>query len=83
MHAPNVRARRGIARVFLALLVLTLSAVSCGPHERPLLPSSQTWAELRAVRRGVTVTVGLAFSPRDGATPGLLMRIARRGARRA
>lgn len=49
-------ARAGLARALVALAVTVLPAVSCGPHEKPLLPRSQTWAELRTVRRGVKVT---------------------------
>ncbi len=40
-----------------ALLACVLLAVgACGQRERPLAPRSQTWAELRVVRRGVRVT---------------------------
>ncbi len=47
------------ARVLLVLICLVLSIVAagCGGGERPLLPRSQTWAELRTVRRAVAVTV--------------------------
>ena len=41
----------------VAVVVLLPAIGSCGPHEKPLLPRSQTWAELRTVRRAVTVTV--------------------------
>ena len=46
-------------RAFAALLALSflVSLASCNrPAEKPLKPSSQTWAELRVVRRAVTVT---------------------------
>jgi tetratricopeptide (TPR) repeat protein len=47
-------------RVRRSLLVLWLCAVAalcgCGGDERPLAPKTQTWAELRTVRRGVFVT---------------------------
>jgi Ca-activated chloride channel family protein len=49
-------ARAGLARAVVALAVTVLPTLSCGPHEKPLLPRSQTWAELRTVRRGVKVT---------------------------
>ena len=53
-------------RVLLALLclVLSIAAAGCGGGERPLLPRSQTWAELRTVRRAVTVKV-----PGEGERP--------------
>lgn len=38
------------------LFLVFASAVGCGPAERELLPRSLTWAELRTVRRSVTVT---------------------------
>jgi tetratricopeptide (TPR) repeat protein len=48
------------ARVRRCLLVFSLWAVlllcGCGKDERPLAPKTQTWAELRTVRRGVFVT---------------------------
>jgi Vault protein inter-alpha-trypsin domain len=37
-------------------LSLTLAIAACGRPEKPLAPRSQTWAELRTVRRNVTVT---------------------------
>src|SRR5580692_323999 len=41
----------------LALLVLlALAAPACGGRDPALRPRAQTWAELRVVRRGVTVT---------------------------
>src|SRR6185295_10056300 len=61
-------------RALLALSAVVL--LSCGSRERPLLPRSQTWAELRTIRRAVTVTPpgeavrvaaeGLAWLRRDG-----------------
>jgi Ca-activated chloride channel family protein len=45
------------ARLLLAVLVaLALAAPGCGGDGPPLRPRAQTWAELRVVRRGVTVT---------------------------
>ncbi|EYF07016.1 VIT domain-containing protein [Chondromyces apiculatus] len=53
---PSTRACVRSARaVAVMLLVLAAIAVGCSPGERPLLPKTQTWAELRTVRRGVTV----------------------------
>ena len=46
---------RGALRLF-AMLVGVWLAVACGRNERPLAPRSQTWAELRTVRRAVFVT---------------------------
>ncbi|MFT3772002.1 MAG: VIT domain-containing protein [Minicystis sp.] len=53
MLPAALRAR--LSRAVLALFALVLPAISCAPRERPLLPRSQTWAELRTIRRGVTV----------------------------
>ncbi|AKT39052.1 VIT domain-containing protein [Chondromyces crocatus] len=50
----GARTARTLAALFWLLVTLTLG---CGPGERPLLPRSQTWAELRTVRRSVTVQV--------------------------
>lgn len=41
---------------WLGFCVLVLSSFACGRNERPLAPRSQTWAELRTVRRAVLVT---------------------------
>ncbi|MDI1448666.1 VIT domain-containing protein [Polyangium sp. 6x1] len=51
------RARPRLALVVLALLALVCPGLltACREPERPLLPRSQTWAELRTVRRDVTV----------------------------
>ncbi|MCK6588764.1 MAG: AgmX/PglI C-terminal domain-containing protein, partial [Polyangiaceae bacterium] len=50
---PNV----SLALTLLAALLLPLLAAGCsGGGDRRLLPRSQTWAELRTVRRAVTVT---------------------------
>ncbi|HZF56444.1 MAG TPA: VIT domain-containing protein [Polyangiaceae bacterium] len=53
---PRARASR-FAAALITLLALWLAAAlaSCKPQEKPLLPRSQTWAELRTVRRAVTV----------------------------
>jgi Ca-activated chloride channel family protein len=54
MASCCVRARFLLA--LLALCAVLLPSISCGgPRERPLLPRSQTWAELRTIRRAVTV----------------------------
>ncbi len=52
-----VRARPPtMALAILALCAVLLPSLSCGRSSaRPLLPRSQTWAELRTLRRGVTV----------------------------
>ncbi len=54
---PPAIARARLSRALLALCAVVLpSMISCGgSHERPLLPRSQTWAELRTIRRAVTV----------------------------
>src|SRR5688572_13379974 len=56
--SPTTVVRASFARAILAvaLLILPLAAVGCSGGDRPLLPRSQTWAELRTVRRAVTVT---------------------------
>ena len=52
----------GAGGAFASFAVVVVAALcpglsSCGGSaEKPLLPRSQTWAELRTVRRGVTVT---------------------------
>ena len=51
---PRVQKAR-FACACLALLFMVFPALSCRHDERPLLPRSQTWAELRTVRRGVSV----------------------------
>jgi hypothetical protein len=61
MSSIDARARALRApQALLILLVAWLSAcggvTACGSDERPLLPRSLTWAELRTVRREVTVT---------------------------
>lgn len=55
---PPKAARARFCCALLALCaVLFPSVLSCGgrSHERPLLPRSQTWAELRTIRRAVAV----------------------------
>src|SRR6185295_12935152 len=50
---------RPMPKAALALILFTLLAVllpACSGREVALLPRSQTWAELRVVRRAVTVT---------------------------
>src|SRR5687767_13548855 len=44
--------RRALVVLIAALWLLS----ACGSPERPLAPKSQTWAELRTVRRAVAVT---------------------------
>ncbi|HOU90609.1 MAG TPA: hypothetical protein PLU22_06160, partial [Polyangiaceae bacterium] len=39
----------------LLLLGAWLLGAACGPKEEPLAPDTTTWAELRTVRRGITV----------------------------
>src|SRR5687767_8096482 len=46
----------GLGGLVLLILVL-LTAPSCGGRERRLEPRSKTWAELRVVRRGVSVVL--------------------------
>jgi Ca-activated chloride channel family protein len=45
-----------IRLVLIALAALVVALPGCGSREQRLLPRAQTWAELRVVRRGVTVT---------------------------
>jgi Ca-activated chloride channel family protein len=53
---PSSSARAQAAFAVLALSSVIAPSLSCtGAAERPLLPRSQTWAELRTVRRGVMV----------------------------
>ena len=55
------------ARAAVALLVVCaalLPSLSCAPDSHPLLPRSQTWAELRTIRRSVSVT-----PPEEAARP--------------
>ena len=51
--------RRGRAGVWLAVMTLLVALcpglASCGGAEAPLAPRSQTWAELRTIRRAITV----------------------------
>ena len=53
---PRARSSR-FAAALITLLALWLAAgvIACKRPEKPLLPRSQTWAELRTVRRAVTV----------------------------
>ena len=50
---PSARTRLVL---LAALAVLGAVLSGCGSREQRLLPRAQTWAELRVVRRGVTVT---------------------------
>ncbi|NUQ77115.1 MAG: hypothetical protein HUU21_26570 [Polyangiaceae bacterium] len=47
--------RAAFALITLLALWLAAGLVACKPQEKPLLPRSQTWAELRTVRRAVSV----------------------------
>ena len=51
---PMTSGRARFALSFLA--VVAVAGPGCGAPEARLLPRSQTWAELRVVRRGVSVT---------------------------
>ena len=51
---PHIARRLGAWFGFFLLVVTTFA---CGGRERPLAPRSQTWAELRTVRRAVLVTL--------------------------
>src|ERR1700733_2007575 len=44
------------AHLLALLVLLALAAPACGGKDAALRPRAQTWAELRVVRRGVTVT---------------------------
>lgn len=56
MPSCCVRARSALALLALFVVVFPSFVLSCGgTHEKPLLPRSQTWAELRTVRRAVWV----------------------------
>lgn len=50
---PHITRRLG---AWIGFLLLVVSTFACGGRERPLAPRSQTWAELRTVRRTVRVT---------------------------
>jgi tetratricopeptide (TPR) repeat protein len=53
---PSCRVRVRFVLAILALCVAVFPSISCsGPAARPLLPRSQTWAELRTIRRDVLV----------------------------
>ena len=77
------------SRALPALALLALSAVlapslSCnGPGPRPLLPRSQTWAELRTIRRDVTVRppeeAERAPHPRERLVDGEAIKVAPEG----
>ncbi|APR78012.1 Hypothetical protein A7982_03359 [Minicystis rosea] len=75
--------RARVARGFLGLIALAVPALSCAPPERPLLPRSQTWAELRTIRRGVTVKPpeerDRAPYPRERLVDGEVVRVAPEG----
>ncbi len=48
--------RASMALALIALCATVLPSLSCnGSGPRALLPRSQTWAELRTIRRGVAV----------------------------
>ena len=54
---PSSSARAQAVFAVLALSFVVAVSLSCnGAPQSPLLPQSQTWAELRTVRRGVMVT---------------------------
>jgi Ca-activated chloride channel family protein len=81
MPPPNARAR--FARAVFALAALVVPALACAPRERPLLPRSQTWAELRTIRRGVTVKppdeAERSPYPRERLVDGAVVRVAPEG----
>jgi tetratricopeptide (TPR) repeat protein len=79
---------RSCARATLALIALSSALLptllSCqGPREEPLLPRSQTWAELRTVRRSVTVAppgeAERAPYPRERIVDGEVIKVDREG----
>ncbi len=82
MPSSSARARAALAVVALSFVVVP--SLSCnGARERPLLPRSQTWAELRTVRRGVTVTppgeAERAPHPRERLVDGEAIKVAPEG----
>ncbi len=82
MPSSSVRARAAFA--VLALSCAVAPSLSCtGAPERPLLPRSQTWAELRTVRRGVTVAppneAERAPYPRERLVDGEVIKVAPEG----
>ena len=82
MPSSSARARAALAVVALSFVVVP--SLSCnGAAPRPLLPRSQTWAELRTVRRGVTVTppgeAERAPHPRERLVDGEAIKVAPEG----
>ncbi|MBN2194551.1 MAG: AgmX/PglI C-terminal domain-containing protein [Polyangiaceae bacterium] len=61
------------------LLFLAAWLVACGPAEEALAPDSTTWAELRTVRRGLTVELPSAGArasyPRERLVDGTVVRV--------
>ncbi|UQA59313.1 VIT domain-containing protein [Polyangium aurulentum] len=55
MSSPSARPRLAVVVLALIALVCPGLLAGCSEPERPLLPRSQTWAELRTVRRAVLV----------------------------
>ncbi|HVY46572.1 MAG TPA: VIT domain-containing protein, partial [Minicystis sp.] len=84
MHALPARAR---SRSFASLLALASAAAAVGgcqrTTERPVLPRSQTWAELRTVRRAITVAPPgekeRAPYPRERLVDGEVVKVADEG----
>lgn len=70
---------------WLSVVLLALVAMSCEPPEAPLAPKSQTFAELRVVRRAVTVTPpgeaekARAPHPRERLSDGAIVEVAAGG----
>jgi Ca-activated chloride channel family protein len=55
MSSHSARPRLAVAVIALIALVCPGLLAGCSEPQRPLLPRSQTWAELRTVRRAVLV----------------------------
>jgi len=82
MPSSSVRARAAFA--VLALSSVVAPSLSCnGAPERPVLPRSQTWAELRTIRRGVMVAppneAERAPYPRERLVDGEAIKVAPEG----